>query len=131
MATATSRVGLLLRSVRRLPPAQRREFTRRLIGTTRRNGSRAAKSDPADDALIETIKLKLSRRELARMRRFGDRCSLGTLTATERAEYMSLIAKADRMSLLRIQAIAELARRRGKSVRAMIDEVGWESPNDD
>jgi hypothetical protein len=131
MATATSRVGLLLRSVRRLPPAQRREFTRRLIGTTRRNGPRAAKSDPADDALIETIKLKLSRRELVRIRRFGDKCSLGTLTPTERAEYMSLIAKADRMSLLRLQAIAELARRRGKSVRAMMDEVGWESPNDE
>ena len=131
MARMPSQVDSLLQSVRGLSPAQRREFTRRLRGSTRGNGSRSVLAEPTDEALIETTKLRLGARDAARIRRLSAKSEQGTLTERDRREYLRLATKAERLSVVRVQALAELARRRGKSLLAVMLEVGWEVPDND
>lgn len=131
MASVPTQVDSLLQSVQRLPTAQRREFTRRLMAAGRGNGSRPARAEPTDQSLIETTKLRLTPRDAARIKRLSAKSEQGTLTERDRREYLRLAAKAERLSVVRVQALAELARRRGKSLRALMLEVGWEVPGDD
>lgn len=131
MATVPTQVDSILKSVQSLRPAQRREFTRRLIAAGRGNGLRLARPEPTDQALIETTKLRLAPRDMARIRRLSNKSEQGTLTERERREYLRLATKAERLSVVRVQALAELARRRGKSLRALMREIGWEVPSDD
>ncbi len=131
MAIGPSQVDSLLQSVERLPAAQRREFTRRLKGATRGERARPAFGEPTDEALIETTKLRLAPRDMARIRRLSNKSEQGTLTERDRREYLRLATKAERLSVVRVQALAELARRRGKSLRALMHEIGWEVPGDD
>jgi hypothetical protein len=50
----------------------------------------------------------------------------GCLTDQEQVEYRELAQRAERVNVHRVQTLAELARRRGKPLQAVMQEIGWE-----
>jgi hypothetical protein len=58
------------------------------------------------------------------------RSERGELTRDELAEYQALAQEVQRLDVARVEALAELARRRGKSVRAVKTEIGGEGSSD-
>jgi hypothetical protein len=54
------------------------------------------------------------------------RSERGRLTGDELAEYQTLAQEAQRLDSARVEALAELARRGGKSLRAVKAEIGRE-----
>ena len=58
------------------------------------------------------------------------RSERGKLTRDELAEYQALAQEVQRLDVARAEALAELARRRGKSVRAVKTEIGGEGSSD-
>ncbi len=65
-----------------------------------------------------------------RLKRLIARSERGRLTAEELVEYQALAQEVQRIDAARAEALAELARRRGKSVRAVKAEIGCEGDTD-
>jgi hypothetical protein len=116
-------VEQLLEVVDNLSPDDRREFQRRLAARGGQNGSSGA--DEA--ALVRAARSRLPADPERRLRKLITRSEPGRLTPKELADYQSLARDAQRIDATRAEALAELARRRGKSVRAVkagIDREG-------
>jgi hypothetical protein len=62
----------------------------------------------------------------ARLRTLIQKSEQGRLNERERAEYRELAQRAERLTVHRVQALAELARRRGPPMQAVMEEIGWE-----
>jgi hypothetical protein len=123
MAVSSRRVALtvdqLLEAVDHLSPAQRLEFQRRLAARQDENGV-----DERDDAaLLRAARARLPAAAERRLKRLIARSEQGTLTRRELAEYQGLARDAQRLDAARAEALAELARRRGRSLRAVQAEV--------
>lgn len=131
MPTTRATVDSLLRQVDFLPAEKQREFYRRLA-TKRaiRTSQRATAISPDEESLIRTTQARLSKRDDRRIRQLIAKSERGQLSVGELREYRALARKAEQLSLVRVQALAELVRIRGKSAREVMDEIGWESPND-
>src|SRR5262245_14160210 len=117
----------LLEAVDRLSPAQRREFERRLAA--RRAGNGRGESDEA--ALVRAARARLPAAAERRLKRLIAKSERGNLTRKELAEYQTLAQDVQRIDAARAGALAELARRRRKSVRTVKAEVGREGGTDD
>ena len=65
-----------------------------------------------------------------RLKRLIARSERGRLTRDELPEYQALAQEVQRLDAARAEALAELARRRGKSVRAVLTEIGCEGGTD-
>jgi hypothetical protein len=116
----------LLEAVDHLPPAQVRELERRLAA--RRGESGDDESDEA--ALVRTATVCLPAAAQRRLKRLIARSERGSLTESELAEYQALAQEVQRLDAARAEALAELARRRGKSVRAVKAELGRQGGTD-
>jgi hypothetical protein len=116
----------LLEAVDHLSPAQIRELERRLAA--RRAGNRNEGSDETTLARAATAKLPAATER--RLKRLIARSERGKLTRNELAEYQALAQEVQRIDVARTEALAELARRRGKSVRAVKAEIGSEGSSD-
>jgi hypothetical protein len=131
MATPPSPAPLsleqLLEAVDQLSPAQRREFERRLAARRAANGR--GESDEA--TLVRAARARLPAAAERRLKRLIAKSERGELTRKELAEYQALARDVQRIDAARAGALAELARRRGKSVRAVRAEVGCEGGMDD
>ncbi len=112
----------LLEAVDRLSPAQRREFERRLAARCAESGNEG--SDEA--TLARAAKVRLPAAAERRLKRLIARSERGLLTRNELAEYQALSQEVQRLDAARAEALAELARRQGKSVRAVKAEIGCE-----
>jgi hypothetical protein len=119
-------VEQLLEAVRQLSPAELLKFSRQFARLQKQNGSHS--EDEA--SLIRATKEKLSTADLRRLKLLNARTERGTITAEELKEYQALTRKAEQMSVRRVEALAELVRRRGRPARVVMKEIGWESPND-
>ncbi len=126
MSAPSTRVTLsleqLLEAVNRLPPAQKREFERRMAA--RRCDSGQKLSDEAN--LVRAAKMRLTAADDRRLKRLISRSERGLLTCDELAEYQRLAQEVQRLDAARVEALAELARHRGKSLRAVKGEIGRE-----
>jgi hypothetical protein len=126
MPAPSTRVALsleqLLEAVDCLSPAQMREFERRMAA--RRSDVGKDRSDEA--ALVRTAKARLTPAKDRRLKRLIARSEQGRLTGDELAEYQTLAQEVQRLDSARVEALAELARRRGKSLRAVRAEIGRE-----
>jgi hypothetical protein len=110
----------LLEAADRLSLARMREFRRRTAA--RRSGSRP---DPSEGAtLVRAATLRLTAAAERRLKRLIGLSERGKLTRDELAEYEALAHEAQRLDAARAEALAELARRRGKSVRTANAELG-------
>jgi hypothetical protein len=116
----------ILEAVERLSPAKMREFERRMAA--RRSGPRNDRSDEA--ALVRAACVRLTAAAERRLKRLIARSERGTLTRNELAEYQSLAQEVQRLDAARAEALAELARRRKKSVQAVKAEIGYEGVKD-
>jgi hypothetical protein len=131
MATTKTRTQLLtvddLRSaVERMSPAERREFTRWFANWQDQNGSQTG--DEA--ALVQATKARLSVADERRLKRLIDKSEGGTLSPKELQVYRALAQQAQRLSVTRVEALSELVRRKGKPVREVMEEIGWEGCED-
>ena len=132
MSTARATVESLLRQFEYLPAEAQREFYRRLTAKRTVRAKQRAESNSAREAsLVQTTKSRLSRRDDRRIRQLIAKSERGQLSAAELKEYRTLTLKAEQLSVVRVQALAELVRLRGKSARMVMEEIGWESPNDE
>ncbi len=132
MPTTRATVDSLLRQVEFLPAEKQREFYRRLAAKPTIRASRRDQSiSPSEAALVRTTQSRLSKRDDRRIRQLTAKSERGELSREELREYRALARKAEQLSVVRVRALAELVRIRGKSAREVMDEIGWESPNDD
>jgi GH24 family phage-related lysozyme (muramidase) len=116
-------VDQLLQAVEQLPPAQRREFQRRLAHRPGRDGAQ----QPEEATLVRVARAGLPAAAERRLRRLLAKSERGDLTPKERTDYQALAQEAQRIDAARVEALAELARRRGQSVqevRVDIDDQG-------
>jgi hypothetical protein len=116
----------ILDAVDHLSPAQVGELERRLA-------ARRAKS--CNEAIDETTLVRTATRGLTaasnrRLKHLIARSERGALTPTELPEYQSLAQEVQRLDAARAQAIAELARRWKKSVRAVKARIASEGGKD-
>jgi hypothetical protein len=113
--SAALSVEQLLDAVEHLSPAEQREFQRRLAARQAPDGN----SGPDEAALVRSARAHLPAAAERRLRRLIARSERGRLTAKELADYQSLAQEVQRIDARRAEALAELARRRGQSVRAV------------
>lgn len=116
---ALPKVEQLLEAVEQLSPAERREFRRRLATRAARNGVRTA----TETALIADAQAHLGTLQQRRLRHLIAKSEIGTLTTKELADYQALAREAEALDAARAQAVAELARRWGKSAAAVWDTI--------
>jgi hypothetical protein len=119
-------VDQLVEAVGRLSPAQRREFQRRIASRRARNGEQ----EPDEASLVRAAKARLPATAAARLKRLIARSERGDLTPKELADYQALAQIVQRIDAARAEALAELARRRGRSVEAVTAELGREGDAD-
>jgi hypothetical protein len=116
----------LLEAVDRLSPAQMRELERRMAARRSDQGN-----EGCDEAtLVRAASVRLPMAAERRLKRLIARSELGKLTGDELAQYQALAQEVQRIDAARAEALAELARRRGKSVRAVKAEIGCEGGTD-
>lgn len=125
----------LLAAIEQLAPEDQLELARRLKqrrgkslnGMAQKANSQAA----ADEAqLIKQTKADLPQSDRRRLKKLAAKSERETLTAAELAEYRGLAQRASQIDVLRAEALAELIKRRGQPVQAVMKEIGWRSGND-
>ena len=130
MSAPSARVTLsldeLLEAVNRLPPAQKREFERRMAARRSDSGQKL----PDESNLVRAAKVRLSAADDRRLKRLISRSERGLLTRDELAEYQTLAQKVQRLDAARVEALAKLARHRGTSLRTVKGEIGREGGAD-
>ena len=77
--------------------------------------------------LIGAAKKRLPAADERRLKRLIAKSECGTLIPKELREYRSLVQQAERLNVKRVEALAELVRRRGKPARVIMQEIGWKS----
>jgi hypothetical protein len=110
-------VEQLLAAVGQLSPDDQAEFQRRL----------AARQADDEAAVVRAARSRLPAPAERRLRRLIARSERGRMTAKELADYQSLAQQAQQIDVARAEALAELARRWGKSIKAVqaqIDRAG-------
>lgn len=112
----------LMAAVKQLSPAELREFKRRFTQWQEQDSKQADE----EAALIQATKARLPAADERRFKRLIAKSERGTLTPKELEEYRSLAQQAERLNVTRVEALAELVRRRGKPVRVIMREIGWE-----
>jgi hypothetical protein len=120
-------VEQLLEAVEQLSPAEQREFLSRLAARQAANG----RPVPDEATLTQAAEARLPAAAERRLRRLIARSERGQLTPRELADYQALAQEAQRIDAARAEALAELARRRGRSVQAVKAALDREGRTDD
>src|SRR5262249_45312201 len=98
---------------------------RRLAVWQARNGR------PEDEALlIEAARARLCPADERRLKRLIAKSERGTLSARERADYQALAQQSEQLDLVRVEAVAEVARRRGRTAAEVLAELTREGNGD-
>jgi hypothetical protein len=125
MPARSARVSLsleqLLEAVDRLSPTQKREFERR-TAARHRSDPRKDRSDEAP--LVRAAKAQLTPAADRRIKTLIAQSERGRLTPDELAEYQALAQEVQWLDAARAEALAKLARSRGKSLRSVTAEIG-------
>lgn len=111
--------------VKQLPPSELRKFSRKFI-TWQQQEDQAAN----DEARLVTQIKENSRLPVADQQRFNRlrrKRQTETLTKGEETELQALWQRVERMDATRLAALHELAKRRGKTVKTLMRELGIEN----
>jgi hypothetical protein len=118
----------LLAAVKLLPPPELREFQRRLAAWSGQNNEpdRDSPKGADEEALSARIRENsaLPAREQRRFNRLRRERQAGTLTGPEEQQLQALWRRVERMNAARLEALGELARRRGSDVRILMRHLG-------
>ena len=116
----------LLEAIDRLAPAQRRELERRLAWRRAEEGD-----EESDEAtLVRAAKVCLPAAADRRLKRLIARSERGLLRPEELAEYRAVAQEVQRLDAARAEALVELGRRRGQSVRSTKGGISGEGGRD-
>ena len=132
MATAPARaqwaVDDLLAAIKHLPPAEFHEFQRQFAAWAGQNNGLNGVSYPEreEETLLAAIRenSSLSAAAQRRFNRLRRKQQDGTLTTSEEQQLQDLWRQAEQMSGVRLESLAELARRRGTDVRTLMRQLG-------
>lgn len=113
-------VEQLLDGIKRLSAASLCEFRHRFLAWQEENGR--SEEDPAD--LRQAASARLPATEERRLQRLSAKSERGLLTPKELAEYRILAQRSELLSVTRVQALAELARRRDQDAPPLGKETG-------
>lgn len=117
----------ILRAVEQLPAPELEQFVSDVLRLRARRGGAPVLSEEETD-LFGQINGGLPEERYARFRDFVGRRREGTLTPDEHAELLRLSDEAERLNAKRIEALARLAQLRGKSLTALMDDMGIKAP---
>jgi hypothetical protein len=120
----------LLAAIRQLSPAERRELAREFAALPAHNGAGEHAEDEA--ALLARIEenSRLPDAEQRRFNRLRRKRQAEKLATAEAAELEALWQRVERMNAARLEALAELAGRRGTDVRTLMRELGLREKQD-
>jgi hypothetical protein len=112
----------LLAAIKQLSPDELREFKRQFNEWQEQNGKQAG----SEAELLACIKenSRLPAAEQRRFNRLRRKRQAETLTEAEAAELEALWQRVERMSVVRLEALIELAERRGTDVKTLMRELG-------
>ena len=113
----------LMAAVQQLSPDELREFERQFAAWQQQH----SKQMDEEVALIQAIKGRLPAADEQRLKRLIAKSERGTLTPQELDAYRTLAQRTEQLNVMRVEALAELVQRRGKPVRVIKEEIGWES----
>lgn len=116
----------LMTAVKQLLPDELREFKRQFAAWQEQNGQQTEE----ESALIQATKVRLPAVDERRLKRLIAKSERDTLSPKELNEYRALAQRAEQLNVTRVEALAELVRRRGKPARVIMEEIGWESGAD-
>ncbi len=118
----------LLQAVDQLGMADLERFVSRVLALRAR---RAAPSLPPEEAaLLVQINRGLPAALRARLGTLNEKREDEALTPDEHAELLGLVAQVQALEVERIESLSRLARLRGVSLTALMDELGIRPPDD-
>ncbi len=118
----------LLQAVDQLDTADLEQFVSRVLALRAR---RAAPSVPKEEAaLLLQINRGLPAEMRDRLGHLNEKCEDEALTPDEHAELLGLVAQVEALEVERLENLSRLARLRGVSLTALMDELGIQSPDD-
>ena len=127
-AHARSSVDELLAAIKQLPAAELSDFERQFAAWREQtNGLDADSSEEADEvALLARIRAnsRLPAAEQRRFERLRRKRQAEEITNSEEKELQALWQRVEQMNVARLQALTELARRRGTDVKTLLRELG-------
>jgi len=112
-------------AVKQLSPAELHAFTEGLVAWQQQHGPQED-----DAALMQATKAHLPTADVQRLQRLIAKSERGTLTPKELDTYRTLAQRAEQLNVRRVEALAEVVRRRGKAARVIMEELGWECGTD-
>jgi hypothetical protein len=87
---------------------------------------RSGKQAEDEAALLQATRACLPAPEMRRLKRLIGKSERGTLSPKELVEYQALAQRTLEIDVVRVEALAELVRRRGKPVEVVQKEIGWQ-----
>lgn len=116
----------LVDAVDQLPNAELSHFVRRVLVLQARRGLTVLDEDD-EHALLDAIQGKqLSESEHRRLERLRAKSRSGTLTPAEYGELLQFVQRVEQADLTRVEALVELAKKRGVSLTTLLRELGIE-----
>ncbi len=116
----------LFQAVEQLPADQLRSFVERVVSLHARRSARSLNHDEA--TLLLAINRGLSEDQQRRYEVLAARRRAETITSEEYDELIRLSTASEALDAERMKALAELSRRRQKSLAALMDELGLRPP---
>jgi hypothetical protein len=122
----------LLAAVRQLSPGELQEFIRQFAEWQEQTDCHLLHDQQAveEEVLIQATQARLPMADERRLKRLIAKSERDTLTPQEVDEYRALAQQAERLDVTRVEALAALVRQRGKPVRVVMQEIGWENGDD-
>lgn len=116
----------LVVAVEKLPTQELTEFVRRVIAIQARRGVPLL-AEEEEQMLLKAIEGRLPTGAQDRLDVLREKSREGTLTPTEQAELLGFVQRVERQDLARVEALVDLARKRGTTVSSLMRELGIEA----
>src|SRR5688500_3482389 len=126
MATSATDDRNLLDVVGRMGPEEFDAFIEQALA--RRNGPPATRLSKKETELLQRINRGLPEASSARYRKLTSKRDRRTLTAADHAELLQLTHEMESRDADRAEALWELARLRGLSIRVLMKQLGIKAP---
>jgi hypothetical protein len=118
----------LLSAVDQLGTAELDRFVSGVLALLARR--KAPSLPPEEAALLVQINQGLPAELRDRLERLGEKRESETLTPDEHAELLPLVAHLEDLQVQRVEKLSRLARLRGMSLAALMDDLGIQPPDD-
>ena len=120
-------VDELLAAVEKLPTTELTEFARRVISLQAQRGVPLFVEEEEQTLLAVIEAQRLTDEAQARLDFLRQRSQEGSLSIEEHAELLGFIQQTERQDVTRLEALVNLAQKRGVSVSELMRELGLEA----